>query len=247
MKASTKLSNTVFAIKKTTLISKRNLHTLLTHISCHNLTPAYFRKHRILKNICNNPNIISTKSDKQNGIVILDRLTYRNSCLQIINLPKFTPLDEDPTLSREAKLRLLRKLRKKGSIDNEVYNYIFPKGSQPFSVYALPKLHKKRKAGQPPPLRPKISSTNACNYNLAKYFSSILTPLIPVDHSTKNSFSSSMNSHLSTHQLHVKNFFISYDVESLFTNIPLTETIDLAIDTIFTDKPKFTMTKTDLT
>ena len=41
-------------------------------------------------------------------------------------------------------------------------------------------------------------------------------------------------------------FFISYDVESLFTNVPLTETIDLAIDLIFTNNPTFPINKKDL-
>ena len=55
---------------------------------------------------------------------------------------------------REDKLqRLLRKLRKKGSIDIEIYKDIFPKDSQTSRFYGLPKLHKKRKVGQPPPLR----------------------------------------------------------------------------------------------
>ena len=63
--------------------------------------------------------------------------------------------------------------------------------------------------------------------NLAKYLSFLLTPLIPNDYSTKDSFSfldefSSLNSSTSCHK-----FLISYDVENLFTNIQLTETIDL--------------------
>ena len=41
-------------------------------------------------------------------------------------------------------------------------------------------------------------------------------------------------------------FFISYDVESLFTNISLTEAIDTTIDLIFNDNPKFPIYKKDL-
>ena len=41
-------------------------------------------------------------------------------------------------------------------------------------------------------------------------------------------------------------FFISYDVESLFTNIPRTETVNIAVDLIFADNPTFTINRTEL-
>ena len=41
-------------------------------------------------------------------------------------------------------------------------------------------------------------------------------------------------------------FLISFDVESLFTNIPLNETIDIAVDLIFKHDPKFSIKKSDL-
>ena len=41
-------------------------------------------------------------------------------------------------------------------------------------------------------------------------------------------------------------FLISFDVESLFTNIPLRETIDLAVETIFKHNPEFPISKANL-
>ena len=41
-------------------------------------------------------------------------------------------------------------------------------------------------------------------------------------------------------------FLISFDVESLFTNIPLSETIDLAVETIFKHIPEFPISKANL-
>ena len=41
-------------------------------------------------------------------------------------------------------------------------------------------------------------------------------------------------------------FLISFDVESLFTNIPLSETIDLAVETIFKHNPEFPISKANL-
>ena len=59
--------------------------------------------------------IIITKPDKGNGVVILDRKLYNNAIEEIISdSSKFEKLDEDPTLKREASLQsFLRKLKQK--------------------------------------------------------------------------------------------------------------------------------------
>ena len=46
-------------------------------------------------------------------------------------------------MSREGTLqRLLRELAKKGKIDKDIYNKIYPKCSQPASIFGLPEVHK---------------------------------------------------------------------------------------------------------
>ena len=44
----------------------------------------------------------------------------------------------------------------------------------------------------------------------------------------------------------INKFLISFDVESLFTNIPLQETINIAVELIFKNNPNFSIKKTDL-
>ena len=175
----------------------------------------------------------------------MDRQVYKNSCNTIISdQSKFKRLDKDPTLFREAKLqRLLRKLKNQGCLDDNTYYNIFPKGSQPARFYGLPKLHKQREPNSAPPLRPIVSSINAYNYKLAKYLCSILSPLIPDKHTTKDSFS--FVEEITDLDLN-NNFLISFDVESLFTNIPLQETIDIAVNLIFDANPNFPINRKDL-
>ena len=43
-----------------------------------------------------------------------------------------------------------------------------------------------------------------------------------------------------------RKFLVSYDVTSLFTNIPLQETIDIAINLIFSHNPNLNITKKEL-
>ena len=64
------------------------------------------RQHRILRNLRKNKDIIITKLDKGNGVVILDRKLYDNTIQKIISdSSKFEKLNEDPTLKREASLQ----------------------------------------------------------------------------------------------------------------------------------------------
>ena len=85
-----------------------------------------------------------------------------------------------------------------------------------------------------------VSSICAYNYNLSKYLTSILGPCIPDKHTTQDSFS--FVNEFSNIQSQNK-FLISFDVESLFTNIPLSETIDLAVGTILSTTLSFQLAR----
>ena len=71
----------------------------------------------------------------------------------------------------------------------------------------------------------------------------MLDPVIPKDHCTKDScsFWKEIKKVGSTNK-----FLISYDICSLFTSIPLNETIDLAVKSIFDNNPNIKITKKDL-
>ena len=69
-----------------------------------------------------------------------------------------------------------------------------------------------------PPFRPTVSSIGTYNYDLAKYLCSLLQPYIPTNYCTEDSFTF-VNE---IHDIPLSgNFMVSFDVESLFTNIPL--------------------------
>ena len=69
-----------------------------------------------------------------------------------------------------------------------------------------------------PKLCPIVSSIGTLNYNLVRFLCDLLSPLVPNYCSYKDTFSfvsQIKNANLS------KKFLVSYDVTSLFTNIPL--------------------------
>ena len=71
----------------------------------------------------------------------------------------------------------------------------------------------------------------------------MLAPFILTDYCTQDSFSFVKE----VQEVSVSEYFmVSYDVCSLFTNIPLNETIDLAVDIIFNNNPSMNITKPQL-
>ena len=123
--------------------------------------------------------------------------------------------------------RYLRELKKQQFLDDVTYDRIYPSGSQPSRLYGTPKVHKTKSNSEVPSFRPIVSSIGSFNYNLSRFLYDMLTPFIPTDCCTQDSFSfvkEVQEVSVSDH------FMVSYDVFSLFTNIPLKETIDLAAD-----------------
>ena len=193
------------------------------------------KKHRILKRLKSNSNIVIMKPDKGNGVVILDRVVYEKSIHNIIDdRSKFTKLQQDVTIKREKQLqRFLRELKQDNFFTETQYKRIYPNGSKPALIYGLPKMHKSFTSEGFPKFRPIVSSIGCYNYNLSKFLGELLSPYINTNYSPKDSFTFVKE----LKEVSVDNcFLVSFDVESLFTNIPLEETINLAVDTIIENK-----------
>ena len=83
-------------------------------------SPSIIPQRRVLQNLRKNKDIVITKPDKGNGVVILDRKLYNNAIQETISdASKFEKLNEDPTLKREASIqtflqqKTLRKYKKR--------------------------------------------------------------------------------------------------------------------------------------
>ena len=180
-----------------------------------------------LNDLRSDDSIIITRPDKGNGVVIVSRLDYLNKMKKLISDgTKFKHLKQNPTKSREESLSAyLRKIKKDGIIDDVTFHKILPSGSSPGVLYGLPKVHK---AGCP--FRPIVSSVNTYNYNLASYLVGILQPISTNQHTVKDSFS--FADWAKTYK-HNNGIMCSLDVTSLFTNVPLDETIQICLDRLY--------------
>ena len=140
-------------------------------------------------------------------------------------------------------LNLTNQHKKKGKIDKDVFNPVYPSGSQPALIYGLPKMHKIKSFNEIPPFRPIVSSINTNNYCLATYLCNLLQPHLPSTYCISDTFS--FVQERNTIDLSNK-FMVSFNVASLFTNIPLKELIDLAVSYIPQGNNKLKFSKPQL-
>lgn len=175
--------------------------------------------------------IVISKADKGNAVVIQNLQDYKNKVSELIaDDSKFRRLRNNVTETREKGLvTFLRKLYRKNRshrIEVEVYRRIYPKGSRAGVLYGLPKVHK---SGNP--VRPIISAIKTYNYELAKYLDEILKPLIDTTYILVDTydFVNKVKDLSSATDLYI----VSFDIVSLFTNVPTTETIDILLDLAF--------------
>ena len=194
----------------------------------------------------NDKEIVILRQDKGSGVVVLNRRYYEKSIKNVINeKTKFNELSEDVTIKRESKLqRFLRSLKNNKRLDNVEYGKIYPSGSSPAKIYGSPKMHKPFDSNSLPNFRPIVSSIGTYNYNLSKYLCELLSPNLPNEFCAKDTFK--FVEELKKININDK-FLVSYDVNSLFTNSPLKETIKLAVGLIKTSYPNLKISSDNLT
>ena len=190
-----------------------------------------------LKSLSQNKDIIVTKPDKGRAVVILDRNTYVTKMQDIVSdSTKFQPISESLekySLKIEDKVNnFLRKMKNLNIFSDDLYKQLFVSGSGPGILYGLPKIHKPnfRTHFQ---FRPIFAAYNSAVYGIAKFLVPILGPLTTNSYTVENSYSFAkcIVNFKNANSLHMT----SFDVENLFTNVPVNETISIIIDKLFID------------
>ncbi|XP_071440799.1 uncharacterized protein [Hetaerina americana] len=113
-----------------------------------------------------------------------------------------------------------RELIKKSSFPKEEHRGLFPSAAKPPRLYDLPKVHK-----DGIPLRPIVSQIDAPTYRLSKYLASSLQPHVGNTPSfVKNS--AHFIEILKGVTISKNDIMVSFDVSSLFTNVPIQDSVD---------------------
>ena len=207
------------------VLAQTTYNSLTTH-----WTPFFSKKDLgILKKLAGNKNIHITRPDKGKGTVILNKTDYIEKVERILSDDnKFTPLGtpDFTTIFRiEDRINLfLRYLKENDVINNDIYRSLYSSGASYGILYGLPKIHKPGN-----PIRPILTSYETANYNLAKYLVPLLAPLTMNEYSLNNSKCFKETILCQDSDL----FMVSLDVESLFTNVPVEETIQIILNKVF--------------
>ena len=120
---------------------------------------------------------------------------------------------------------------------------MYPSGSALACIYRTPKKRKLSLSDTFSKLHPIVSSIGTSNHDFSRFLCNVLSPLVPDDYTCKDNFS---------FVFQIKNandsgkFLVSYDVASLFTNIPLQETIGTAINLILNHNLNLNITKKEI-
>ena len=169
-------------------------------------------------------------ADKGRASVVMDTATYQAKISTLIENGPYQLLNKDPTdrLTRKLSEKLLT-LKRNGHLSEAVYNKIRPRHKQPPRIYGLPKIHK-----ADVPLRPIVSCVNTFAYDLSAYLANILSPL-----TGKSEFTVTNSAHfvstISSETIRDNEIMVSFDVESLFTNVPIDAAVQAALQRLEND------------
>ena len=184
-----------------------------------------------LKGLSSNKDIILQKEDRGNSVVLINKTDYTKRIKELLSdASQFKEITVEPgkeinlLLQHQAKLTEFVK-RVKSSVTTDLYQHLYPHGSQPGIMYGLSKIHKPLVNGFPK-LRPILLAINTGTYKWAKVFVPLLKPFTSNNYTVKDSLDFAKD----ITQQSSKLFMASFDVDSLFTNVPLDETIEICVN-----------------
>ena len=191
---------------------------------------------RAINRLRKNDDIIITKPDKGFGVVLLNKSDYVDKMNEILDdqskFKRLGPLlSNDNTTSIESYLqKRLLDLVKAHLMPKWIYDAIRPTGLQSSRMYGVPKAHK-----EGTPLHFILSMTGSSHHELGKWLAGLLQPVLErfSSHCISDSFAFAET--MQNLDIDPNVFMSSFDVSSLFTNVPLDETIKICSDALYDD------------
>ena len=175
------------------------------------------------KQLRENPDIVIKKADKSNIFVIINKEEYLQKVNNILNdTSKFEKINRDPTEPLQRKVNKLIDAANAEAghkiLTPIVGNYT------PGYFYGNIKTHKPGN-----PLRPIISQVTTATYDTSKQLDKIIKKYIPKKYSLK-----SRDEFIELLQANQPDGTLaSLDVTSLFTNVPVRETIEIILENVY--------------
>ena len=169
-------------------------------------------------------------ADKGRSTVTLNRKDYFEKCMDHINNGPYQLLNKDTTTKTKTKtLKQLNVLEDNKFIDNKLYYYLKYTDLPEARFYGQPKIHKPGV-----PIRPIVSYSGSPLYNLNKYIANILKAYVR-DENNNAKNSTTFSNYIRNVPIEDDEIMVSFDVTSLYTNIPIIDTLNIIKDYVNND------------
>ena len=186
------------------------------------MTKRFLKEHKLL----------AVPFDKGTGICLLKSTTYKNKIAEILQLRQFEKIQitrknaKNMSIKEEERINdILQELLDTHEIDETLFEDMKSMGGQLPKLYGLAKVHKPNV-----PVRPVLSMPGSPYYKIAEKVTKWLSmvPESKINCSTKKTVDQLKDVTLDTDEV-----VISFDVSSLYTNVPVNEAIEEAADRLY--------------
>jgi len=175
-----------------------------------------------LNNKLTKGNAIVTQADKGKTIVLIDANEYANKAQIFLTANKFSILTKDPTNKFQKQINQTMQQCNLIIDKRQIKHLTQKKPNPPPALKAQLKLHKKDI-----PIRPVINNRTAPAYKLAKYLTKALNHRITVNNHYNITNSINLANDFIRIDRSEKHRLITFDIQDLFVNVPIEETINI--------------------
>ena len=222
---------------------KEHLHEFLrasTDIMAKNIYSSKDLTYSKLKTLARDENVAVIPGDKDSSVVVMNKADYLTKLQQMLDdgiRDGVYQATDDTILSDLKKFSnfLYRNFK-----TSNLYDKMTTSSNQPGQLYGTAKTHKFSNYNDITvdtlKFRPIISQVGTCTYNAAQAISGYLKPLVSSNTFMLNNTQDFACIIRNEPPLDDNEEYVSYDVESLFTNVPIHDTINYILDEIYVRK-----------
>ena len=199
-----------------------------------------FEENNALKDLKGNPDIVIKKADKSSSIVVMNKGDYVKEAKRQLSDEKFyreTMSDYTKEFNDHIN-QLLENLKSNEAISEELHKCLVTNNPKTASLYLLPKTHKVKKENEFPPGRPIISANGCPTEKISAFVDENIKGFIPQIASyikDTTDFIRKIENILVPEDC----ILVTFDVTSLYTNIPNDEGINAVHNFLKRHKPKY--------
>lgn len=185
-----------------------------------------------IKNKIKTENLVVTKADKGNSIVILNKNEYVEKTMSFLDSNNIQEINKDPTNKFQNQIKQALKGIDLLFTQAEKYKLTVKNPKLP-TLRSLPKIHK-----QSCPIRPIVNFREAPSYKICRELNKLLREKISLenDRSVKNSIE--LTTKLNTLSLSESTRIVSFDITNMYTNIPVDEAITIIEENLLHSNPR---------